>query len=542
MGFERRTCAPSVRDLTMWMLAAAVPLTGVTPAAAQTTQQQQSVVPPPAQVVRMAAEPVGPELRISIDEAVAMALESNLGLQAERLNPRIAGEQIAQARAAFVPVSFSSVGTNSSTSQPSDFTQGGDNIVASGLNGTVGVQQNLPWYGGNYQVSFNSSRNETDRLGAFFNPQLSSSFSFQATQPLLRDLMYDGSRQQIDSAIVSRQIADTQLRQRVVAVERQVKNAYWVLVGAIAGLDVSQQNLDLAQQQLKNNQTRVEVGTMAPIDIVEAEAEVARNEEQVIIAQANIRRAEDQLRTLIMNPSNPNMWTANLVPTTAPQLEARAVDVDGAVATALQNRTDLDVSRRQMELNELNIRLAKNQTLPGVNLTASYQMSAQGGTQFQYEGFPPVEVGQFRRSYGDVLSDVFGFAYPQWRVGVNFDYPIGKSQAEASLARARLQQQQNQTQIENQQVTIVAQVRDAARRVVTNFQRVQATRAARELAERRLEAEQKRFEVGLSTTFQLFQIQRDVAFQRNSELQAILEYNQSLVDFEAVQVAPLGGF
>jgi outer membrane protein len=140
------------------------------------------------------------------------------------------------------------------------------------------------------------------------------------------------------------------------------------------------------------------------------------------------------------------------------------------------------------------------------------------------------------------LSDSFGFAYPNWGVSVSYAYPLGKEAAEASYARARLQRQQQDASIKQLELSIVQQVRQAARNVQSNFQRVQSTRQARELAEKRLEAQQKRFDVGLSTLFELTQAQRDVVLQRNNELNAIIAYNQSLVDFQLVQVAPLGGF
>ena len=158
-------------------------------------------------------------------------------------------------------------------------------------------------------------------------------------------------------------------------------------------------------------------------------------------------------------------------------------------------------------------------------------------------GFPPqIDPTQtLQRPFGDVLRDVFGNNYRAWSIGFQVGYPLGTSQAEAGLARNRLEKTQGQTSLRALELQVTTSVRDAGRLVTTNLKRVEATRKAREFAERRLEAEQKRFTVGLSTTFQLFQAQRDLARQRQNELNAIIDYNRSLVDFEAVQVAPVGG-
>jgi outer membrane protein TolC len=139
-----------------------------------------------------------------------------------------------------------------------------------------------------------------------------------------------------------------------------------------------------------------------------------------------------------------------------------------------------------------------------------------------------------------VLGDLFGLSSPSWTATLNIGYPIGTSQAEANLARARLEYSQAQTRLKNQQLQVATQVRQQARNVQTNQQRVQSTRASRQLAERRLEAEQRKFQAGTSTSFVVFQVQRDLSQARNNELRAILDYAQSVVDFETVQEVPIG--
>jgi outer membrane protein len=357
------------------------------------------------------------------------------------------------------------------------------------------------------------------------------------------------SRQQVLLAHNQQRGADIQLQQRITQTSRSVRAAYYNLVGAIAGLEVAQQSLDLARESLRNNQTRVEVGTMAPIDIVAAQAEVASNEENVIIQEAAIQSAQDQLRMLVMNPQQPGFWTAKFKPTDQPVLAAKAIDVEAAIQNALANRTDLLEFKRQMETTDINLKFAQNQRLPGVDLTARYGVTGVGGTQFDYRNtgpngeildVPERTVGAVR-SFSDVLRDVFGNDFKTWSFALNVSYPLGTSQADAAVAQGRLQKQQQRTSLADLEMQIATGVRDAGRQVNTNLKRVEATRKARALAEKRLEAEQKRFTVGLSTTFELFQAQRDLSRARQSELNATIDYNRSLVDFEAVQTAPIGG-
>jgi outer membrane protein len=330
----------------------------------------------------------------------------------------------------------------------------------------------------------------------------------------------------------------------VVQTGRNVRNAYWDLVYARNNLDVQRQSLSLAQQSLRDNRSRVEIGTMAPIDIIEAQAEVARREESVILAEAQISRAEDRLRSLISNPSQPDFWTMRIEPTDEAGFTPVNVDVEGAVRAALDKRTDLAVSKKTIESNDISIRYLRNQSLPDVTTSINYSALGLGGTQRQLQvipGQPPTILSSRDRSFGSVIGDAFGGAYPTWNFNVQLSYPIGNSNAEANLARARLQNQQAERQLESQKLNVATQIRDLARNVQTNGKRVEATRSARALSEERLRAEEKKFQAGMTSSFLVFQAQRDLSQARNNELQAIIDYLKSVVDFQTAQEAPLAG-
>ncbi len=483
----------------------------------------------------------GPTRRLSVDEAVQLALEQNLTVQVERINPQLQDLAIAQVRGNYAPTLTSTMGRANSDTPPSSFLSGGqDKVTSTNFQANYGLQQLTPW-GGSYSVGFNNARSTTNNVFTNFNPQVQSSLALNVTQPLVRGFRVDGVRQQLQVTRKNREISDDQLRQTVTNTVRSVKNAYWDLSFAIANLGVQRQSLDLARQSLRDNRARVEIGTMAPIDIVQAEAEVAQREETVIVAEAQIAAAQDRLRALVFDPSTPEFWNITVEPTDAPAFQPMTVDLDGAIEAALDKRTDLAQIRKTLEANDISIDYFRTLTLPQVDLQVNYGLAGLGGTQYlRGSGFPGPIIGKTDRSYSSVLSDIFQNQFPQWTVGVNISYPLGRSSQEAQLARARLQNTQAKKQLDNMQLQAVQQVRDLARQVTTNAKRVGATGASRQLAERRLEAEEKKFAAGMSTTFLVFQAQRDLAQARNNELLAVLDYNKSIVDFQTVQEAPLG--
>lgn len=482
--------------------------------------------------------------QLSVEEAVRLALEQNLGVRIERLNPELQDFVIAEARSSWVPTLSSSLTSDrANTPATNAFAGGQTSIIQSDFTTGVGLSQALPT-GASYAVAWNSARSNSTNFFNSFNPQLNSSVSLSVTQPLLRNFKIDDIRHRLEASKEDRTATDYALQTTVVQTTRAVRNAYWDLTYQIDNLNAQQQSLDLSKQLLADNERRVAAGTMAALDIVEAQSEVARNEEGVIVAEAAIRQAEDRLRVLILDPSAPDFWTVSLTPADQAPFQPRDVDVDAAVRHALSDRTDVQTVKNTAAHNDLDVRYYKNQTLPEVDARAAYTSNAVGGSSLSpITTFPitgPLQrgiVGQ--QGFASVLGDVLSSAFPTWSVGVTVAYPIGTSQSEASLAKAKLQASQTDLQLKNLELQIVAEVRDAARQVQTNQKRVDSASAARELAEKRLEAEQKKYAAGVETSFFVFQAQRDLSQARTDEARARADYNKSLADFEAVQLAPL---
>ncbi len=507
-------------------------------------QTGQSVVPRtlPAAVVQ-GGETVR---RLTVDEAVRTALDQNLGIQIQRLDPQIQDEGVAQARSAWLPNFFSSFQKGSNNNPSISSLSGNSSNITSGSFGAgAGMNQLLPW-GGSYQFNLNSSRATTTDVSNFFNPQLNSRLNANYTQPLLRNFSIDGVRQSVLTSKKTRDISDVNLRATIVQTSRNVKNAYWDLVYQIDNLKAAQQSLQLSQQSLKDNTRRVEIGTMAPIDIVDAKAEVARNEEGVILAQEAIEAAQDNLRMLVFDPSTSGFWTMRVEPTDTAPFQAQKIDTEAAVRSALDKRSDLHTAKLSIEQSDISIRYFRNQILPDINAQVNYQAAGLAGTQLEQVNFlDPAAVAArnivAQRSFSAALGDVFRSSFPTWSIGFQVNYPLGLSTSKANLEKAKLQYQQSQTQLKSLQMQVAAQVRSVARQVEANQKRVESARASRELAEQKLAAEEKKFAAGIRETFFVFQAQRDLATARTAEVRAISDYNKSLVDFDAVQEIPVGG-
>jgi len=481
---------------------------------------------------------------LSIDEAVKLALEQNLGIQIQRIDPQISDLGVAQARSFWAPQLSSTILKNANNQPVTNALAGVLPQISTGqFAAGITLSEQLKW-GTSYQANWNNSRFTTSDITRTLNPSLSSNVSLNVTQPLLRNFSIDTIRQQVQSSQKLRDLSDIQLGQIVTQTSRAVRNAYWDLSYAIDNLKAQNESLKLAQQSLSDNRKRVEIGTLAPIDIVQAQAEVASNEERVILAEAAIKRAQDNIRTLILDPNTPEFWSTVFQPTDVAPFTEAAVDMDGAVRNALDKRSDLLGAKNSIERSDVDIRYLRNQILPDVNAQVSYGAIGVGGTQIlpqdPFSGTigPPQIIGA--RSYGSALGDVFSNAFPQWSVGVQIGYPLGASTAQTNLARAKLQYQQSQTQLKNLEMQVSAQVRESARQVQTNQKRVLSARASRELQEKKLEAEEKKLAAGMSQSFFVFQAQRDLSFARTAEIQAIADYNKSVVDFETVQLVPLG--
>lgn len=481
------------------------------------------------------------EMQMTLDDAVRRALERNLDVQVERLTPQAVDFSIAAIRSVYHPTVTSTIGQRSVVNPPTSQLNGGQRVANDTVTYNAGLLQQMPWGGGALSVSWTNSRTDTSNIFANFNPSYVANVSGVFTQPLLRGFGIDSTRQQLLVTQINREISEVQLRATITNTLANVRHAYWDLVFVGQAVDVARRSLELASKLVEDNKLRVEAGALAPIDVVQAEAEAASRRQALAQVEATALTAELALKRLIVEGTNDPVWRAKLVPIDRPVFRPEAIDVDAAVARALGNRTDIAQARRELDVADVNLRYYRNQALPAVDAVASYGLQGLGGTQFirQGTGLGSVIIGTIPGGYGDALAAIRQASYPTWNVALNLTVPMFGNQADAQRARAQVQRQQTQTEIKALELRIATEVTNAALQVQSNLKRVEAATAARELAERRLEAEQSKFEVGLSTNFFVVQAQRDLQDAQNVELRALLDYQKSIVDFERSQETSL---
>jgi len=481
-----------------------------------------------------------PELALSLDDVVERALENNIDIAVEKYTPETAQQNLRASMGDYDPFLSAVVDHNDRTSPATNAFTGGDQVTQKTQNWSFGVSQLLPT-GADVSLSFNNTKTDTDSVFSTFNPSYNSTFNIGFSQPLLRDLKINATRQNIRIRKNNLEISDKQFHQVVINVVANVKSLYYDLIFAIDNLAAQRNSLALAQKLLEENRIKVRVGTLAPLDVVSAESEVATREESVIVAQAALEDAEDAIKQVIFPANDPEMWHLRIVPTDRATAEPREIDVEAAIQNALANRTDVQITRKNLENNQISLDFAHNQTLPAVDLQARYGTIGVGGTGLIRDGLGGPVIDTIPGGYSDALSQVFGNDFPTWRVGVQVSYPILNRRAQGNAAVAQLSKERAELGLKRLELQVAREVRSAARRVATDFQRVDSTRAARVLSARRLDAEEKRFAAGMSTNFFVTQAQRDLAFAEVSELQAIADYLKSLIEFDRVQEAGLGG-
>jgi outer membrane protein TolC len=480
-------------------------------------------------------------IQLTLEDAVHRAIEHNPELAIVRLDTDAGAARVAESRGAFVPVVSTTAGRSRSVTPPANALSGNAGLDVNDWFSSSGVRQRVPWGGGTWSVSWDASRTTTNSPITSFNPYLQSGIEAAFSQPLLKDRTIDASRRQYIVSKRDRDNSELQLREAVVQTVAGVKQAYWTLEAARANIGVQQQSLDLAEELVRQNRIRVDAGQAPPLDLVQAQAEVAQRREGLIQARATADDAEDRLRRLIMDPTDASFWAVRLDPVDAPPAPGALPDTEAAVTKALDGRLDLARAGNDLENARTNVAFFGNQRLPDIRLEASYRGSGLGGTQLLRTGdFPGIITGSRATSFADALGQAFGANYPTWSLGVTVSYPVGRSYEEASLARAEVERQQAAQRIASLRLDPAETVRRAARQDRSSAERVDAARASATLAEQRYHDEQRRYEVGLSTTFLVTQAQRDLLQARVNLLQTTLDYESATVNFEAVQQAPPG--
>ena len=483
---------------------------------------------------------------LTLDDAVKLALDRNLSIAVQKLNPAIQDVSVSRIRSVYYPALTSTLATQQTTTPASTALAGsgqaGTPVVAGLSTYNAGIAQSVPWGGGSYTVGLNNNKSTTNSLNALYNPTYNTNWSGVYTQPLARNFSTDLTRQQIQVTKINRDMSDVQLRSTITNTVSNVREAYWNYVYAIQAVGVAQQSVDLADQLVKDNQTRVDVGTMAPIDVVTAQSQSAAAKQNLVLAIGTMRTNELVLKQLIVGGTDDPNWGAHLDAIDRPDFAPQPIDIEAAVRRALSERTDLMLAQMVGKENDVTLKYLRDQLKPQADFVGTYGLVGIGGTEYiksPTAGVNAPPIGFVPGGFSDALSTLLHTNYPRWTAQINLSYPLGTSFQEASVARARIQVNQVEAQVKQIQLQVATDVTNAAVSVQSNSERVQAAIAARELAQKTMEAEQSKFEVGMSTSYNVVLTQRDLATAQINELQAILNYRIALVELERLQQTTL---
>jgi outer membrane protein TolC len=476
-------------------------------------------------------------LSMSLDECIAKALKDNLGVAIQVLGPELSAEAVNQAREAYLPTLSLSARTQKSENAAYSYL---DSPGASTVNRTqnynfLTLGESLPT-GGTLNFNFTGYRTTTNQRGQTIDPRYGTTMSLNLTQPLLRNFGFKINRRQILVARNNLGVSEESLKNTLMTTVYNVESAYWNLVYSIENLDVRRQSLQLAKDLLDKNQRSVEIGTLAPIEVLSAQAEVATREADLIQAEVQIKNNEDQLKLLLHITGAEDKAVTALVPKDKPTYVVREVNLEEALAAAIANRTDLKIADIGLDTDRLNLSYAKNQTLPDVSLSASYSSPGIDGTRLTYD-INPLDpnaqvIDRIPGGISGALKQTVKFQYPNWNLGLTFNLPMANVFSRAALAQAKLALRQDMLDLENQKDQVYVEIKNAVRSVEANYKRILAYTRARELAEQKLAAEEEKLRVGMSTNYMVLSYQRDLATARISELNSIVSYNVSLAGLE----------
>ncbi|MBP1626392.1 MAG: outer rane efflux protein [Holophagaceae bacterium] len=463
---------------------------------------------------------------LSLREAIQASLQNNLQVQIARETREITGvdtETIAKGAFDWNLTSSLSVSHIESTSvgilSKSNPTSVTTESTTKGRNFSAGLSKPFDW-GGNFSASYNPSYSNSTGSYTYsgstypFGTATPYTGSFSATysQSLLKGFGREATGANLIVAQKGTLIADYAYQKAIIDLVASTESAYWDVVYAQRNLENKKVSLALAQKQLKENKIRVEVGTLAPIEVTSAEAAVAQREQDIIAAEAQFLNAKDTLiRMLYPQATRPG----DIQLTEAPTLGHLALDEAGAVKMALERRVELKGAQLDLDSKRVLERAALNRTKPQLDAFATYS----GGSD---------NYG----SLGSVNTDLTGFKNPGYTVGLQFSLPLANHAAKGALSQARASARSSELSRRDQELGIVLEVRQSIRNVEAAEKTVKAAEKTRVYREQDLNAEQKKFDNGMSTNFLVLSKQNDLDTAKAAEVQSQISYAKAVTAFE----------
>lgn len=496
------------------------------PASAEAVRVSTALTP-----ISAAAAPrvVDGAVHLTLEEAIALSLQQNLSLQVVRYDQAQSREGIEQALGIYDFLIDGGLQLASDTTPAASNLDGAEVQETDRAGFQLGLSRLLPT-GATAEVAWGNGRFKTNSRFSLLNPSYSSGFDLTLSQPLLRDFGREVTERGIVIARNNMEISRLAFVQQVTDLLRDVEDAYWNLVEARYQLQVAEAALDLARRLHEQNRVRVDVGTLAPLELVQSEVGIATREEEIIRARFAVGNAEDRLRQLLGMDREERLWGAEIVPDSEAEISVPLLPVEKAIDKALEARPELASRRVSRQNLEVQAAYLRNQAKPRLDLQATYGFNGVGGDAVVRDGAGNV-IASFPGSWDDALQQIAEAEYRGWTVGVGFAYPLGNRSARAQRAAAELAVEQAGTQERELELGIATEVRTAVRAVEAAAKAIESAKASRGLAEKNLEAEQRKYENGLSTSFQVLQIQDDLTGARSRVVAAVSAFRRALASY-----------
>lgn len=511
------------------------------------------------------------QVRMTLRETILMALENNREIEIERLNVQLNGFDLRASQGIYDPTLIGSFFYDRKNVPIANPLAGGANggLLTDNVTGSATLSQRIMEQGGLLQANYSNDRATTQNVFNALNPQFTSTLSLTYLQPLLKNRTTDQGRRQIRLARKRLDLSDSQFRQRAIEIIAQVQRAYWDLVFARRDREIKRESVELARTQLEHNERLVEVGTLAPSDIISARVELERRNDEAASAIDAIQRTENALKALLLQPGSTELWQSELLPVEMPEIETGGVlPLADALRLALQNRPELEQFRIRGELNKIDEAFYRDQTRPQVDFFVTYGTIGLAGAQRTetnfftasnslltsrvnqlsvLAGLTPLPINTGGGSLPDFLVggngqsvwNMFKNDFRTWRVGLNINLPLRNRTAEAQLGRALAEGRQLDMQRQRVLQGVEVEVRNALQAVVTAKSRVEAARNSRINAELQYQSEVRKFDAGQSTSFFVLDRQNALSASRGRELRALTDYTKSVAELQRVMSTTL---
>jgi outer membrane protein len=470
----------------------------------------------------------GEEIHLTLDQAVELALTRNLSLRAQRYRREQSRLGIQQAMGIYDFNLLAAISTAKSEDPAASNLDGAEIQNQERTSFSIGGSQLFPT-GGVLGVSVTDGRFETNSSFSLLNPSFSSGLDLTLTQPLLRGFGHKSTDYFIEVARVNSDISHQAFIAEVIRTIQNVENAYWNLVAARFALTVAMESRTLAEELHSNNKVRVEVGTLAPLELVQSEAQIAIRQEDIIRARGAVGDAEDLL-FFYLNVDQGEAWNKTIVPDTEAVIEHPQVELAEAISTALATRPEIVSQQLQLKTLALDQEFFARETKPRLDLIASYGLSGLGG-DIVIRNPDGTVASTVPGGWSDAFDQVTGFDFPGWSVGLELGIPIQNRTARARKTIADLAVEAGKLTASQLELTVTTEVRAAVRGLETSRESLESAKVSTRLAEKNLDAERKKYDNGLSTAYQILEVQDDLTAARYRQVSAVTGYRQALVEY-----------